>query len=58
MSSETPAPNLDQVQRWMLAVITHPQGVGAGAGTDEARRWLGAEAGGIEDVVTDRKSVV
>jgi hypothetical protein len=43
---------LDQVQRWMQAVITHPDGVRQGADSTEACRLIGAGAGQLERVVT------
>ena len=39
------------VQRWMQAVIMHPEGVEAGADTDDARRHLEVAPGGIESVI-------
>lgn len=44
--------NLERVQRWMLSVITHPDGISEGANAEEARRWIDAGAGQLESVVT------
>lgn len=52
MSAEVTSPKLGRLQRWMLAVITHPGGIAAGADTEEARRWCDAGSAQLEDVVT------
>lgn len=44
--------DLERVQRWMLSVITHPDGIDEGADADEARQWIDAGAGRLESVVT------
>lgn len=44
--------DLERVQRWMLSVITHPDGINEGADAGEARRWIDAGAGKLESVVT------
>ncbi len=44
--------DLGRVQRWMLAVITHPDGIDEGADADEAQRWIDVGAGRLESVVT------
>lgn len=44
--------DLERVQRWMLSVITHPDGIDEGADAEEARRWIDAGAGQLESVVT------
>jgi hypothetical protein len=43
MSAEdnsTPLPALSQLQGWMQSVITHPEGIGPGLASEEARRAL------------------
>jgi len=45
-------PKLSDVQRWMMAVISHPDGVDEGANAEEAQRWIEAGAGNLESVVT------
>lgn len=44
-------PSLTEIQRWMQAVITHPEGVTAGAESDAARREIDIDAAGIESVI-------
>ncbi len=44
--------DLERVQRWMLSVIAHPDGIDEGADATEARRWIDAGAGQLESVVT------
>jgi hypothetical protein len=44
--------NLKQIQAWMQAVITHPQGVRAGASSEAARRHLTVPADELDRVVT------
>ncbi|MDF1737862.1 MAG: DNA-binding domain-containing protein [Verrucomicrobiales bacterium] len=44
--------DLERVQRWMLSVIAHPDGINEGADATEARRWIDAGAGQLESVVT------
>ena len=39
--------SLDQIQRWMQSVITHPGGVAEGARRPEARRHLDLAAAGL-----------
>lgn len=46
-----PRSELERLQRWMQAVITHPGGVGAGVASAEARRSIVADAGALETVV-------
>jgi hypothetical protein len=48
---------LDQVQRWMQAVITHPGGAAAGAGSEEAERFLDVTIPTLERVVTRSRSL-
>ena len=49
----TPAARpLDQVQRWMMSVITHPDGVASGIESDAAQRELSVSPDQIEQVIT------
>lgn len=48
---------LDQIQRWIQSVITHPGGAAAGADAEEAQRILGVEAATLERVVTRSRSL-
>ena len=43
--------SLDQLQRWMQSVITHPAGIEAGASSDSARMAVGADVNELDDVV-------
>lgn len=51
MSDPANAPEISTVQRWFLAVVTDPDGVEAGAGSDEARRWSPSVGGGVNEVI-------
>ena len=53
---ERVAPNLDVVQRWMLAVITHPDGVEAGIESDDARRECQVGTDRVEDLICRSQS--
>ena len=46
-----PRRKLDQVQRWMQAVITHPDGVVAGMRSETAREELEVPPDGVEEVI-------
>lgn len=50
--STTTARQLDQVQRWMLSVITHPDGVVPGIESDDAQREVPVTPEQIEQVIT------
>ncbi len=43
---------LDRLQRWMLSVITHPDGVAAGIDADAARQHIDVQIGMVEEVIT------
>ena len=45
-------PDLEQIQCWMQAAITHPGGVGAGVDSAEAQRHIGVGPDGVESVFT------
>src|SRR5580698_11091876 len=45
-------PRLDQIQRWLQAVIMHPDGVNAGIQSPEARSEVNVSPDQIEQVVT------
>lgn len=51
-SAASEVSDLERVQRWMLSVITHPDGIDEGADAGEARRWIDAGRGQLESVVT------
>lgn len=52
-NTASPAPpELESVQRWMQAVITHPDGVLKGADSEAAQQLINAGAGNLESVVT------
>lgn len=44
--------NLEQIQRWLQTVITHPHGVTAGVASDEARTQIDVTPDTLEEVVT------
>ncbi len=48
---------LDRVQRWMQAVITHPDGVLDGADSEKATRLIDAGGGKLESVVTRSRAL-
>jgi len=54
--NDSPA-GLDRVQRWMQAVITHPDGVLTGADEKAARELIDAGQGNLESVVTRSRSL-
>ena len=43
--------SLDQLQRWMQSVITHPAGIEAGASSDSARAAIGTDVNELDDVI-------
>lgn len=49
--------NLDQIQRWMQAVITHPHGVEQGVASDAARAELDVNEDQLEQVVTRSRAL-
>jgi Putative DNA-binding domain len=52
-----PKYDLEQIQRWMQAVIVHPLGVEQGIASDDARQHVDVDAAGIESVVTRSKAL-
>src|SRR3984957_12354921 len=48
-------PRLDQIQRWLQAVIMHPDGVEAGIESDEARTEIDVTSDCVEQVVDPSK---
>ncbi|MFL6192665.1 MAG: putative DNA-binding domain-containing protein [Thermoanaerobaculia bacterium] len=48
---------LDVVQRWFQAVVSHPEGVGAGASSEEAQGLIRLDRGELEAVVSRSKSL-
>jgi hypothetical protein len=51
MTTQTTTP-LEQVQRWMLSVITHPNGIVSGIESDEAQQQVPVTAEDIEQIIT------
>ena len=47
----SPSPTLDQLQQWMLAVVTHPGGIVAGMQGESARQQIDVAADRIEEVI-------
>lgn len=50
-------PTLNQIQRWMQAVITHPSGITDGINSDDAREQLDVADIDIERVITRSQSL-
>ncbi len=44
-------PSLSEIQRWMQAVMTHPEGVAAGADSEAARREIDAGPDQLDSVI-------
>ncbi len=59
MSDPAPSerPELNQVQRWFQSVVTHPDGVEAGAASAEARQLIDAAPGDLEKIITRSKAL-
>lgn len=53
----TIAPGLEHLERWMLAVVSHPAGVEAGRRSAAATRLLPGSAGRLEDIVLPSRSL-
>jgi Putative DNA-binding domain len=49
--------DLNRVQRWFQAVVTHPEGVEAGAQSEEARRLIQLRPGQLEKVITRSRAL-
>ena len=47
-------PQLDQIQRWMRAVLMHPDGVPAGVASPQAKTQIDVSADQLESVVARR----
>ena len=54
---QTETAELDRIQRWMQAVISHPAGVAAGCESDDARQQIDVDAADLERVVTRSRSL-
>ena len=55
--NDDPKYDLEQIQRWMQAVIVHPLGVEQGIASDDARQHVDVDSAGIEQVVTRSKAL-
>ena len=53
----TDTPDLARMQRWMQAVITHPEGVAGGAASAEARDAIDVEHADLERVLTRSRAL-
>ncbi len=51
------AAEVNRVQRWFQAVVTHPDGVEAGADSDEAQRLIHLLPGQLEKVITRSRAL-
>ena len=49
--------DLDELERWMHAVITHPGGAREGVASDEARAHVAVDPDGVETVVTRSRAL-
>src|SRR6266404_5991762 len=56
-TSYTPPEEVSRVQRWFQAVVTHPDGVEAGAASEEAQRLSGLPPGQLEKVITRSRAL-
>ncbi|MCI0535507.1 MAG: DNA-binding domain-containing protein, partial [Verrucomicrobiales bacterium] len=54
---DTPREEVSRVQRWFQAVVTHPDGVEAGADSDEAQRLINLPPGQLEKVITRSRAL-
>ena len=43
---------LDQIQRWMMSVISHPDGIVSGIESEDAQREVSVSTEQIEQVIT------
>ena len=55
--SNTPPEEVSRVQRWFQAVVTHPDGVEAGAHSTEAQRLIHLPPGQLEKVITRSRAL-
>ncbi|HEX4145532.1 MAG TPA: DNA-binding domain-containing protein [Pirellulales bacterium] len=55
--SDGPEYDLEQIQRWMQAVIVHPLGVEQGIASDDARQHVDIDPAAIEQIVTRSKAL-
>lgn len=53
----TPPEEVSRVQRWFQAVVTNPDGVEAGADSDEAQRLISLPPGQLEKVITRSRAL-
>src|SRR5258708_989599 len=53
----TPSEEVNRVQRWFQAVVMHPDGVEAGADSDEAQRLIKLAPGQLERVITRSRAL-
>jgi hypothetical protein len=51
------AAEVNRLQRWFQAVVTHPDGVEAGADSDEAKRLINLPPGQLEKVITRSRAL-
>ena len=51
------AAEVNRVQRWFQAVVTHPDGVEAGADSDEAQRLINLPPGQLEKIITRSRAL-
>src|SRR6266567_5995921 len=57
LGAQPSSPELSQLQRWFQTVITNPEGVDAGACSDEAQRLIQLPPGALERVITRSRAL-
>jgi hypothetical protein len=55
--ANAPPEEVSRLQRWFQAVVTHPDGVAAGADSDEAQRLINLRPGQLEKVITRSRAL-
>jgi len=55
--SDATPPDVSRIQRWFLAVVTHAEGVEAGADSDEAQRLIDLPPGELERMITRSRAL-
>lgn len=56
-TTTTPTTEVSRLQQWFQAVVTHPDGVEAGADSEAARRLIALRPGQLEQVITRSRAL-